>query len=221
MKYFGRRSKKTWLVLVAIVMVVYSTRSSNKGFAKQTLNTAEFEQSNCYQAFSPKSIDSNLKLESHPSCSKKDWVIIDSNGILTYNSKFLAKEGITIKSCSYQAIKWSEDDFSFDQSEPIAVSNNSQLNVNENFFRIECKSTNRLNYKGVFARIFKPKVANSPRKQPINVLMLGFDSVSREDWLTYLSKSSDYLMNEMNGTVILNGYNIMGDGTPAALIPVS
>lgn len=49
--------------------------------------------------------------------------------------------------------------------------------------------------------------------------MFGLDSVSREIWLNTLYESSDYLLNKMNSNV-LNGYNIVGDGTPAALIPL-
>ena len=73
---------------------------------------------------------------------------------------------------------------------------------------------------GYFARIFKPRGRlNEKNKQPINIFFIGLDSVSRKDWLQGLPKSSDYLINTMNAHV-LNGYNIVGDGTPAALIPI-
>ena len=73
---------------------------------------------------------------------------------------------------------------------------------------------------GHFARIFKPRGQLSEKKsQPINIFFIGLDSVSRKDWLQGLPKSSDYLINTMNSHV-LNGYNIVGDGTPAALIPI-
>ena len=49
--------------------------------------------------------------------------------------------------------------------------------------------------------------------------MLGADSISRELWLTLLPKTSHFLMDQMNST-ILNAYNIVGDGTAAALIPI-
>lgn len=49
--------------------------------------------------------------------------------------------------------------------------------------------------------------------------MLSLDSVSRKKWLTQLPRSSEFLLDEL-GTNILTGYNIVGDGTPAALIPM-
>lgn len=49
--------------------------------------------------------------------------------------------------------------------------------------------------------------------------MLGFDSVSRVDWPRLLPKSSKILMDDLNA-VVMNGYNIVGDGTPASLVPL-
>lgn len=57
-----------------------------------------------------------------------------------------------------------------------------------------------------------------PYSEPLSIFMLGFDSVSRVDWPNLLPKSTRTLMDL--GTVVLNGYNIVGDGTPAALIPI-
>jgi len=48
--------------------------------------------------------------------------------------------------------------------------------------------------------------------------LLGFDSVARIDWPKLLPKSTETLRNLE--TVFLNGFNIVGDGTPASLIPL-
>lgn len=53
----------------------------------------------------------------------------------------------------------------------------------------------------------------------LNVLMFGFDSVSRMTWLRNLPKSHRYFTETLGGTV-LEGYNIVGDGTPQALLPI-
>jgi hypothetical protein len=222
-KMFIKRKKNSIALALVIYFIIqiYSIPGPHKGLAKQAFNVSEFKQSNCYQAFTTKNINTNVKLEPHPACLNKDWVIIHLDATLTYNDVFLTKAGITIRSCSYQTISWSQDDFHFAKSDLITVMNGSRLDVNEDFFQIKCESTNGLEYSGVFARVFKPKFVHNPNRQPINVMMLGLDSVSRDDWLTYLSKTSDFFLNQMNGTTVLNGYNIMGDGTPAALIPVS
>ncbi|KAF5295399.1 hypothetical protein FQA39_LY13060 [Lamprigera yunnana] len=53
----------------------------------------------------------------------------------------------------------------------------------------------------------------------LNVLMLGFDSLSRNTFIRKLPKSYKYLIEVLKGDV-LKGYNIIGDGTPQALIPI-
>lgn len=60
-------------------------------------------------------------------------------------------------------------------------------------------------------------VANNALK--LNVLMFGFDSLSRNTFVRKLPKTYQYL-KEYLGTMVLEGYNIVGDGTPQALIPI-
>lgn len=52
-----------------------------------------------------------------------------------------------------------------------------------------------------------------------NVLMFGFDSLSRLAFMRKLPKTYEFLTEEM-GAHVLEGYNIVGDGTPQALIPI-
>ncbi|KAJ8921099.1 hypothetical protein NQ315_015897 [Exocentrus adspersus] len=53
----------------------------------------------------------------------------------------------------------------------------------------------------------------------MDVLMFGFDSLSRNAFIRKLPKSYEYLTKVLEG-VVLQGYNIVGDGTPQALIPI-
>ena len=53
----------------------------------------------------------------------------------------------------------------------------------------------------------------------LNVHFLGFDSLSQMSFRRNLPKSVEYLEKVM-GSVVLNGYNIVGDGTPQAFIPI-
>ncbi|XP_076269683.1 uncharacterized protein LOC143202235 isoform X2 [Rhynchophorus ferrugineus] len=53
----------------------------------------------------------------------------------------------------------------------------------------------------------------------MNVLMFGFDSLSHNAFIRKLPKSYDYL-TKMLDAILLKGYNIIGDGTPQALIPL-
>uniref|UniRef100_A0A1B6DNU0 Sulfatase N-terminal domain-containing protein n=2 Tax=Clastoptera arizonana TaxID=38151 RepID=A0A1B6DNU0_9HEMI len=53
----------------------------------------------------------------------------------------------------------------------------------------------------------------------LNVLIFGFDSLSHNTFIRKLPKSYAYLKEELN-VIALEGYNIVGDGTPQALIPI-
>lgn len=50
------------------------------------------------------------------------------------------------------------------------------------------------------------------------MFLLGFDSVSRLDWPQNLPEST--LSFTQLGGVIMNGMNVLGDGTPASLVPL-
>jgi len=74
-------------------------------------------------------------------------------------------------------------------------------------------------YRNAFAKI-PTKTSDSETDkshQPINVLFLGFDSVSKQTWVDNLPRASKFTFEELNATLLQN-YNIVGDGTPAALI---
>lgn len=59
----------------------------------------------------------------------------------------------------------------------------------------------------------------TPAPNALNVFWLGFDSVSHMTFLRKLPKTVKVLEETLD-TVILNGYNIVGDGTPQAFIPM-
>ncbi len=58
------------------------------------------------------------------------------------------------------------------------------------------------------------KVSEDADCEPMNVILMSYDSVSRVSWINRLKKSYYYAMEEMKFDW-LNGYNIVGDGTPA------
>lgn len=53
----------------------------------------------------------------------------------------------------------------------------------------------------------------------MNVLMFGLDSLSKNAFIRKLPKTFEYLTKTLKADV-LQGYNILGDGTPQALIPI-
>ncbi len=122
--------------------------------------------------------------------------------------------------CNYSFIEWHRNDFNYKKEKPaIEIKNGSHLDTTKEFFLIECiDNTGKTVLNNTFARIFK-KINKQVKKQPINILFVGFDSISREGFLNHLPITSNYLVNEMKSN-ILTRYNIVGDGTPAALIPL-
>ncbi|XP_022209974.1 uncharacterized protein LOC111065853 [Drosophila obscura] len=65
----------------------------------------------------------------------------------------------------------------------------------------------------------QPQMQEVPTASFYNVLMFGFDSLSRNAFMRKLPRTYEYLTNQMGATV-LKGYNIVGDGTPQALVPL-
>ena len=53
----------------------------------------------------------------------------------------------------------------------------------------------------------------------LSVLFLGYDSMSRMAWIRRMPKTREFFLGSMNA-IEMEGYNIMGDGTPAALFPI-
>ncbi|CAG0921824.1 unnamed protein product [Notodromas monacha] len=59
----------------------------------------------------------------------------------------------------------------------------------------------------------------SPDGLPVNVLIWGYDSISRNTFIRKLPKTYDFLIEALGG-MVLKGYNIVGDGTARAIIPM-
>ncbi|CAH2061744.1 unnamed protein product, partial [Iphiclides podalirius] len=70
-----------------------------------------------------------------------------------------------------------------------------------------------------FRSTVRPQTPPPGREGTLNVLILGFDSTSHNGFVRRMPKSYRVLLDELQATV-LNGYNILGDGTPAALFPI-
>lgn len=93
--------------------------------------------------------------------------------------------------------------------------------------KISCTGVNRRSSgseKWVgFSTGFRNSVERKPvprgREDSLNVLIFGFDSTSKNGFIRRMPKSYKYITEVMKFTV-LNGYNIVGDGTPAALFPI-
>ena len=57
------------------------------------------------------------------------------------------------------------------------------------------------------------------QREPINILIIGFDSTSRVGMYGNLPLATSYFEQKLGG-VVMKGYNIVGEGTTAALMPI-
>jgi hypothetical protein len=70
-----------------------------------------------------------------------------------------------------------------------------------------------------FAYEHESPAQSRPLHSPLNVLFYGLDSLSRVHFMRKLPKTYEALTQKYNATV-LRMYNIVGDGSPQALIPI-
>ncbi|XP_039296130.1 uncharacterized protein LOC111050348 isoform X2 [Nilaparvata lugens] len=156
-------------------------------------------------------------------CSpEKDWVEIDgSKAKITAEAR--QKHGEI--ECSFTDILRSND---FSSRTGISTTTHTEYNLeNADFVRIHCVANDGKRWSNLMAgaRHDQDVLDQSGwEKLPdktlkLNVLMFGFDSLSRNTFIRKLPKSYDYLTKALK-SIVLKGYNIVGDGTPQALIPI-
>lgn len=127
-------------------------------------------------------------------------------------------------SCSFTDIIWISDEQI--QSGEEVISEDRYKLINSDFVKVSCTS-NKTKWSAVLASVRKDETVwkNTgwekvpPESLKMNVLIFGLDSISHNMFIRKLPKSYEYLSKVLNA-VILEGYNIVGDGTPQALIPM-
>lgn len=114
----------------------------------------------------------------------------------------------------------------------ISVSSWSNLThgklIRDEVFEVKCKTaeimSNLVGYDNIFVQIvnkldlikrFKVHDSQSSCK-PLDIMLISYDSVSRTSWLNRLTKTSNFMFKKMKFS-LLEGYNIVGDGTPGKL----
>lgn len=120
------------------------------------------------------------------------------------------------------------DDFSSSKGKIVKLTSEvGNIPLESDFFHVKCESKDGHTWKNIMAGVFRNesvvrrvKAAKLPdHAMKLNVLMFGLDSMSRLHYMRKLPKTYKYL-TEVLKSVVLKGYNIVGDGTPQALIPI-
>ncbi|XP_053693436.1 uncharacterized protein LOC128741554 [Sabethes cyaneus] len=114
------------------------------------------------------------------------------------------------------------DDYKYHYGTAVRSSDKYILRSSD-FARAQCWTESHVRWNGVVIGIRKDPALNIrqswSKQNTLNVLMMGFDSLSRNAFIRKLPKSYKYLTKYLKADV-LKGLNIIGDGTPQALIPL-
>ncbi|RMZ93589.1 hypothetical protein BpHYR1_050693 [Brachionus plicatilis] len=153
---------------------------------------------------------------------KQNWIYVQ-NGTIRVSKAAMQKHGVIV--CAYIPLYRGNNDFTvYEGSRIFPVMD--KMPLISDFFKIDCRSKDGAIYSNIHSGIAYDSSLHirhmwnplPKRALGYNVLMFGFDSVSRMSWIRMLPKSYAYMIQE--GFVVLKGYNIVGDGTPQALLPI-
>ena len=153
--------------------------------------------------------------------AEDNWVHIE-RGEFTVSSAAVERHGKVY--CQYTQLVRGRDDFHVEWGKTVDHMQ-SGTPISSDFFMANCSASDGANYVNVHAGIAPvdqtttEPTGGQQNTLPLNILMIGFDSVSRMRWMRSLPSTYDYLVKSL-GAVVLEGYNIVGDGTPAALLPI-
>ncbi|KAK7095815.1 hypothetical protein V1264_005180 [Littorina saxatilis] len=158
---------------------------------------------------------------------REDWVYI-TKGSIHISPRAQKRHGKI--NCTYKPIV-RDGDFAVRRDPVPGVMQDGQP-LQTDFFSISCKSESGKSYANVHSAVARNKAVQgrldrhaAERKKTssqglgLSIFMLGFDSMSRMSWLRNVPQTRDYFVHTLEG-VELEGYNIVGDGTPAALLPI-
>ncbi|WKY03684.1 hypothetical protein Q1695_004996 [Nippostrongylus brasiliensis] len=148
----------------------------------------------------------------------ENWVYIDGNGNVQYIEKRKNAQ------CSGRYVtRESDNTNTYTQFTSLP----SGKPLDSDFAMVSCVD-GRESWKGILMSVVRIESnellsngANLTKKDGagLNVFFLGFDSLSQMSFRRKLPKTVQLLEGTL-GSVVLNGYNIVGDGTPQAFIPI-
>ena len=227
--HFGRRHGRrlVCLLLTALTLVPFFIAFTNKSFRARKFILHSSISKNDLACMQPKlklwhdSVAKFFTTVSKLKCSDEtNWAFVE-NGTFHISPGAIRKYGnIT---CDCTPIIRGDDDFKIHPGKQIVnMADNSPLQ--SDFLEVKCKSQNNKIYENLLSGISRKSVSKHVNdlhetSMGLNILMFGFDSVSRMTWMRNLIKTHDYFTKTLKG-IVLEGYNIVGDGTPQALLPI-
>ncbi|GAB6024063.1 hypothetical protein CHUAL_008776 [Chamberlinius hualienensis] len=159
-------------------------------------------------------------------CSQEEnWVCV-SDGYAKLCDNFVRSNPQATVKCTYEFIERQDDHNN--RISTVVKDVNRPVKLVSDFFHVSCELINgdeKRNWRNLMSGIADlGEEFTQPKQFPsdslgLNVLIFGFDSLSHMSYMRKLPKTYKYLTSVLDA-VVLNGYNIVGDGTPQALIPI-
>ena len=148
----------------------------------------------------------------------------EENWVEVVNGTFRITERASMKygniTCRYTPLKRGRDDQTVLDMETINITHGDP--ITSDFFTASCVSDlSNKTYEDVHSGIYKKKIEVRPLPTDamgFNVLILALDSVSRTAWKRLFPETYTYFKDTLGG-IVLEGYNIVGDGTVDNLLP--
>ncbi|CAL2038842.1 unnamed protein product [Caenorhabditis brenneri] len=152
-----------------------------------------------------------------PGRFEKAWLFLDDQGVIRFSKEH--QKAI----CQMQYF-WRITEHSNGYGKMIHVKDGDKFDGGE-YAKVNCHekaanwTTLLWNITPNLKAVERAKRLREAEKKKYNVYILGFDSLSQMSFRRKLPKTVKFLEENL-GSVVLNGYNIVGDGTPQALIPI-
>ena len=169
--------------------------------------------------YNPKMMQYIRKLNPIRCPDEPDW-IFTAHGRIFISQEAVALHG-TI-TCFMTPVFMENDDFSPTKGKEVLVVNGTLLQ--HDAFISKCRAKDGKTYEnihnGITRRdVLKQKFTKVKGSKGLNVVIWGTDSMSSLMFQRLLPKSHEYFTKHLGG-ILLEGYNIIGDGTAQAWIPI-
>lgn len=151
-----------------------------------------------------------------------EWVVVQGS-VATITEEAKAKHGDI--ECAFTEVLRNGDNQV--KRGATTTTHNTFYFTTTDFYTVSCTAKDGKKWSNTVAGIRKDKeiiASTGWDKVPkdsvhLNYLMIGFDSLSRNTFIRTLPKTYAFLTKDLGGHV-MQGYNIVGDGTPQQLLPI-
>lgn len=155
--------------------------------------------------------------------NEENWAFVDRSRVFRINPTAAKRHGKI--SCKLRYF-YRVNDSDIRRSSEIAVQDGDLIGDGD-YLILKCGATDRQTWKHLLwtavpnaSRIDELSKAKRPSNwSGLDVYFIGFDSLSQMSFRRKLPKTVKFVEDVLEA-VVLNGYNIVGDGTPQAFIPI-